>query len=134
MATRGKTPAKKAPPPKRDEAKNAVSDTDEEMRDLMLDGNRPSEMEGKEADEWIKQSGWSPVEYLTHVYRDPLQHPDRRVQAAKAVLDYAHRKLPAKIEVKGEVNTSNIVLDGVALSKLSDKELATLTALLEKIQ
>ena len=55
---------------------------------------------------------------------------EHRIAAAKAVLEYNHRKLPDKIEV--DLKSKSLVLDANALSALSDKELATLEKLLER--
>lgn len=42
---------------------------------------------------WIRSSGPTPVEFLARVYRNPLNKMNDRVSAARALLDYTHRKL-----------------------------------------
>jgi len=98
-----------------------------------IDASGNSTMTDEEVAFWIKSSGWTPVEFLTTVYRNGFQKMSDRISAAKAVLEYAHKKLPAKLEVSGDLGTKSITLDAVALSKLSDKELEVMTKLLEKL-
>ncbi|CAB4142992.1 hypothetical protein UFOVP435_43 [uncultured Caudovirales phage] len=42
---------------------------------------------------WIRRSGATPVEFLARAYRNPVLEMRDRVAAAKALLDYTHRKL-----------------------------------------
>jgi hypothetical protein len=81
----------------------------------------------------VKSSGATPLEFLTHTYRNGFQRMEHRISAAKAVLDYTHRKLPARVELSGDLGGRNVQLDAVALAKLSDKELEQMMKLLEKI-
>lgn len=91
----------------------------------------PSELIDTDVETWIKSRGWTPLEFLTHTYRNGYQKMEHRISAAKAVLEYAHRKLPQKIEA--EVIGRNITLDAAALTKLDGKELELLESLLNKV-
>lgn len=95
-----------------------------------IDASGPSQLGAQDIATWTVASGWTPVEFLTHLYRNPWQKTQDRIAAAKAVLEYNHRKLPEKLEIAGR----GISLDMAALAKLSDKELATLEKILEKAQ
>lgn len=103
----------------------------DELPEWIIDARGKGQLSDEEVQFWIKSSGWTPVEFLTTVYRAPMQKMEHRISAAKAVLEYAHRKLPTKLEVDGAVN-GELKLDASALSKLTDKEIDVLTKLLEK--
>ena len=100
----------------------------------------PSQAEGLDDTQaatirWLQTSGETPLEYLTSVYRD--DNPDVRtsdkIAAARALLDYVHRKVPQQVEVKGpsaeETNTSAAIVRDIgdqlarlaAMSKKSEK-------------
>jgi hypothetical protein len=79
---------------------------------------------------WVVQSGQTPLEFLASVYRTPTFDPRDRINAAKAILEYSHRKVPSKLEVDGKV--VNAKLDIAQLKGLTDDELGTLIQLLEK--
>ena len=100
----------------------------------------PSQAEGLDDTQaatirWLQTSGETPLEYLTSVYRD--DNPDVRtsdkIAAARALLDYVHRKVPQQVEVKGpsaeETNTSAAIVRDIgdqlarlaAISKKSEK-------------
>lgn len=104
-----------------------------ELPPWAIDASGNSLMTDDEVAFWIKASGWTPIEFLTTVYRNGYQRMEHRISAAKAVLEYAHKKLPAKLEVSGDLGTKSITLDAVALSKLTDKELEVMTKMLEKL-
>jgi hypothetical protein len=99
-----------------------------------IDASGDSALGSQDEDVWVKASGWTPLEFLTHTYRNGFQKMEHRITAAKAVLDYTHRKMPSRLELSGELAGQNIALDAIALSKLSDKEIDTLLAMLEKIK
>lgn len=85
---------------------------------------------------WVRASGWTPLEMLTNCYRNPWQRMSDRIAAARAVLDYAHKKLPAELKLSG--NPAAPILGGVkldvqALGKLNDQELDLLTSLVDKL-
>lgn len=127
---RGRKPSE-ATIKKRQEAERQA----ETIRDLvaaMLDvqGITESQLPQDDADpnevKWTKQHGVTPVEFLTLVYRNQLQPIEVRISAARSLLDYIHRKMPAKIEVDASL------LDSLDLSKLSDEDIAQFTAILSK--
>jgi hypothetical protein len=107
-----------------------MKDSEPELPPFAVDASGPSDLGAKDIATWTAASGWTPVEFLTHLYRNPWQKTQDRIAAAKAVLEYNHRKLPEKIEFEG--STKSLVLDSAALSSLSDKDLAVLEKLLEK--
>ena len=81
---------------------------------------------------WIQETGQTPIEVLVEMYRDPEVKVSDRIQAARAMLDFVHRKL----SVKQEVETKDITepkLSPTALKSLSDKDLKTLESLLSKL-
>jgi hypothetical protein len=84
--------------------------------------------------EWVRESGVTPLEFLVRAYRHPLQKPSDRIAAAKAVLDYAHKKtVQMKLEGSLDVNQKTQMTPG-DLEKLSDKDLATLMKIYEKME
>lgn len=110
------------------------ADSDLTLNPFVIDASGDSALGAQDEVDWVKASGWTPLEFLTHTYRNGFQRMEHRIAAAKAVLDYAHRKLPARVEISGNVAGQNIALDAVALSKLTDKEIDQLLAMLEKIK
>ncbi len=140
---RTRTTSSPKPPPRgrrssREDAEKLVRETDKNNEEASLppwciDASGESALGTQDEVDWVKASGWTPLEFLTHAYRNPFQKMENRISAAKAVLDYTHRKLPARIEVSGEVATAGISLDAAALAKLSGEELSALEKLLEKL-
>jgi len=49
--------------------------------------------------EWVQATGATPVETLTRIYRSPTERTADRINAAKAVMELVHRKLPNVTEV-----------------------------------
>ena len=49
--------------------------------------------------QWVQATGATPVETLTRIYRSPSERTADRINAAKAVMDLVHRKLPSVTEV-----------------------------------
>ena len=97
----------------------------------------PSQAEGLDTTQaatvrWLESSGETPLEYLTSVYRDDT--PDVRVSdkiaAARALLDYVHRKVPATIEVKGPTNED--IAGQAAIVREVGEQLAILAAISKK--
>lgn len=95
----------------------------------------PSQAEGLDDTQaatvrWLQTSGETPLEYLTSVYRaqDDSVRVSDKIAAARALLDYVHRKVPAQVEVKGPstedvANHAAIVRDiGEQLAKLAQAE------------
>lgn len=81
---------------------------------------------------WLQQQGQTPLEFLADTYKDEGVKTGDRIQAAKAMLDYVHRKLPQKTEVETK-STIAPKVDLSALKGLSEKELETLEKLLSKL-
>lgn len=81
--------------------------------------------------DWVRSTGKTPIEFLTAAYRHPLVPLKDRISAAKTVAEYTSRKMPSAIELAGKdggpLRVSNAMLSG-----LSDEELSTLEALLDK--
>lgn len=97
----------------------------------------PSQAEGLDTTQaatvrWLESSGETPLEYLTSVYRDDT--PDVRVSdkiaAARALLDYVHRKVPATIEIKGP--SSEDLADQAAIVREAGEKLALLASINKK--
>jgi len=110
---------------------------EQETEHLFAEGvlyNEPSSLpeDGGEA-AWIRSQGWTPLEMLVATYKNPFQKMSDRISAAKAVLDFCHRKLPSKIEVTADVKQSSTITAD-KLSRLTDKELETFTKLLAKLE
>lgn len=111
--------------------KTADEELSSAFGELHLDGNQPSEL-GASGDvpAWVAARGWTPVEFLVHTYRNGHQRMEHRIAAAKAVLEYAHRKIPQKVEA--EVTGAGLSIDASMLKDLSDKDLELLEKLLSK--
>lgn len=132
--TKSKRSAGRAKKPEpADEAKKTVTpDITPDLLDQirMVPTGRPSDLpilnpESPEA-QWVLAQGQSPVEFLTTVYRNSWLPVEQRVSAAKAVLEYVHRKLPAKMEVSAQL------FGQLDLSQLNDEELGALTKIMDK--
>tara|TARA_R110000868_G_scaffold114309_8_gene306334 strand:+ start:832 stop:1371 length:540 start_codon:yes stop_codon:yes gene_type:complete len=52
--------------------------------------------------EWIQRTGETPIEYLTKTYRSSSAKTQDRITAARALMDYVHRKMPHTIDVKDD--------------------------------
>ena len=115
---------------KQDAEKLINEDSEQELPPFAVDASGASELGAQDIATWTAASGWTPVEFLTHTYRNGWQRMEHRIAAAKAVLEYNHRKLPDKMEI--DLKSKSLVLDSAALSSLSDKDLALLEKLLEK--
>lgn len=83
---------------------------------------------------WVRASGQTPLEFLVFTYRNVWQRASDRISAAKAVLEYAHKRLPNELKLQGDPAAPLLGRLGPAdLSKLNDGELQTLTKLIEKM-
>jgi len=49
---------------------------------------------------WLQMTGETPLEFLANTYRDGNNRVGDRIQAARALLDYVHRKVPAQVDIK----------------------------------
>lgn len=110
--------------------KKKEADSEQDIPPFAVDASGPSDLGTQDIATWTATSGWTPIEFLTHTYRNGWQRMEHRIAAAKAVLEYNHRKLPDKMEI--DLKSKSLVLDSAALSALSDKDLAMLEKLLEK--
>lgn len=81
---------------------------------------------------WIQQTGETPLEFLAATYRSDEMKAGDRISAARALLDYVHRKVPVKQEIETEDKTPP-KLDPKSLRGLSTKELEVLEKLLAKM-
>lgn len=83
---------------------------------------------------WIRSSGLTPLEFLVETYRNEFMEAKHRVAAAKAVLEYAHKRLPVPLRL-GNDPDSPLMPGGLSpdLSRLTDEELAQFTQLVQKL-
>ena len=86
-----------------------------------------------EAINWIQSTGATPLEFLTKTYRDSTQQMGHRLTAAAKLMDYVHRKMPSTVEHSNTLEISAKSIDPTALASLSEKELASLEKLLDKM-
>jgi hypothetical protein len=90
--------------------------------------------------EWVRSAGWTPLEYLTNAYRNPFIKHGERIAAAKAVLDYMHKRMPLPTQMLGADPTNPLLPAGAAgnalgkldVTKLTDEELGALMAIIGK--
>ncbi len=77
--------------------------------------------------------GLTPLEFLTSIVRsdDNTVTLEHRVEAAKALAPYMHRKMPIAIE-GGDPSKPISILDVKQLGSLSKKEIETLLAIVQK--
>lgn len=82
---------------------------------------------------WLQTSGETPLEYLTSVYRndDSEVRTSDKIAAARALLDYVHRKVPAQIEVKGP--STEDVAEHAAIARDIGDQLAKYAAITKKL-
>ncbi len=81
---------------------------------------------------WIQNQGMTPLEFLVDTYKDEEVKMSDRLAAARSLLDYVHKKVPAKQEVETK-NLTEPKLDPKMLRGLNEKELALLESLLKKM-
>lgn len=82
--------------------------------------------------EYVKLIGDHPLDTLKSLSSNPWVKPSDRISAAKALLEYGARKVPATLELSGK-DGGPIALDPASFSKLSAKELDLLEKLLAKV-
>ena len=56
----------------------------------------------REVIDWVQRTGETPIEYLVKTYRSSSSKTMDRISAARAVMDYVHRKMPHTIDVKDD--------------------------------
>jgi hypothetical protein len=81
--------------------------------------------------QYVAEVGDHPLDVLKTLSANIFVKPSERIAAAKALLEYGARKVPAQLQLSG-IDGGAIKLDASALSKLSDKELVTLETILAK--
>lgn len=81
---------------------------------------------------YVNQVGDHPLDVLKTLVKNPWVKPSDRISAAKALLEYGARKVPAQFDIKA--TGMALTVDASMLSKLSDKELSALEKLLAKAQ
>lgn len=107
------------------------------LEQLRAAAERPTQLaDGPDTAEatWIRSSGLTPLEFLVETYRDPFMEAKHRVAAARAVLEYAHKRLPVPLRL-GNDPESPLMPGGAVpdLSKLSDDELEQFATLMQKM-
>ena len=80
--------------------------------DKASDGTLPNQADGLDPTQaatvqWIQSTGQSPLEFLVETYRspDPEIRMSDKLSAARALLDYVHRRVPVKQEIDQKVIT-----------------------------
>lgn len=95
----------------------------------------PSQAEGLDDTQaatvrWLQSSGETPLEYLASVYRSDEEgvRVGDKIAAARALLDYVHRKVPAQVEIRGPSN-EEVAENAAIIRDIGDRlaELAKLT-------
>ena len=93
------------------------------------------ELAGTDEQAWIRMQGWTPLEFLVKAYRNPYVRMAERITAAKATLDYAHKRIPSALGLHQTPGQPPFMPAGTGrmdLSKLSDKELDLFVSLMNK--
>jgi len=88
-----------------------------------------------EEQRWLAAHGWTPAEFLAHVYRHPLIQIRDRIAAAKALVAIAHKEQPKTVQNPDGSNVAGVVAlstGNVDLGALSDAEVTALGLLLAK--
>ena len=67
--------------------------------------------------DWIQRTGETPIEYLTKTYRSTSAKTQDRITAARALMDYVHRKMPHTIDVKDDRKNAETEESQAALLK-----------------
>lgn len=107
-----------------------VEQLHQQLLEAWADGTVP---EGTTAEaEVIKRSGLTPIEFLCNAYRNPFNPMKERINAAKSVMEYVHKKIATELKVKGDPSAP-LGVARLDVGKLSDDELVQLAALLEKV-
>lgn len=128
---RTKAQAQSVPTPTDDPDDDAIPGLLESLR-TMGDGDSelPDILDIGPDGTFIRKSGKTPLEFLTAAYRHPLVGMKERVSAAKAVLEFTHRKPTSQGD--GINPNTPLSIDMRLLSGLNDKELQALLTLLDK--
>ncbi len=85
---------------------------------------------------WLASQGWTPLEFLAKAYRNPYVPVKERISAAGKLLEYVHKRIPTQFGLGAAKDLPPFMPGGASnkmdLSKLSDKELDTFIALVNK--
>ena len=82
--------------------------------------------------QYVRQLSQHPLDVLRRISQNVFAQPKDRIAAAKALLEYSHRKPTQQLQVSAD--GLGLKLDPAALSGLSTKELDQLEKLLTKAQ
>lgn len=82
--------------------------------------------------QWLQSQGQTPLEFLVETYKNEEVKMTDRLAAAAKLMDYVHRKVPVKQEIKTE-DVTEPKLDAKVLKHLNEKELDLLEKLLAKM-
>ena len=80
---------------------------------------------------YIRQIGDHPLDVLKTLSKNPFVKPSDRISAARTLLEYGARKVPAQFDLNTRGAALNI--EASALSALTPKELELLEKLLAKV-
>ena len=77
---------------------------------------------------WVQRTGETPIEFLAKTYRSNSAKTGDRISAARALLDYVHRKMPQVVESKDEGLKEEVLKEQIEIIKRIEEVLS------EKIQ
>lgn len=63
----------------------------------------------REVVDWVQRTGETPIEFLAKTYRSASAKTTDRISAARALLDYVHRKMPQTIDVKDDRQSKEVI-------------------------
>jgi hypothetical protein len=116
----------------------------ERIRALSLDGGPPSsqipvpqeDLETLTPDElWVRTQGWTPLEFLSFVYRNPFLPMAQRVNAAKSLLEFVHKPRARMLEAMGQDGDGQVTLTSgrvLNLGELNDADLDAVARVLDR--
>jgi hypothetical protein len=79
----------------------------------------------REVVDWVQRTGETPIEYLVKTYRSSSSKTQDRISAARAVIDYVHRKMPHTIDVKDERKSKETEAQSLELIKKVEELLSS---------
>jgi hypothetical protein len=71
----------------------------------------------REVVDWVQRTGETPIEFLAKTYRSSTAKTADRITAARALLDYVHRKMPQTIDVKDDRQNREVIEQQTELIK-----------------
>jgi hypothetical protein len=78
----------------------------------------------REVVDWVQRTGETPIEFLAKTYRSSSAKTSDRITAARALLDYVHRKMPQTIDVKDDRLSKEMVEQQTELIKRVEEMLS----------